>query len=95
MDHIETEPIDLVRDKNYIDKYFSLIIKRELEIDIDVSNEYIAAQNIVSRKLILVKTFSDAVMGNPDLYLLLAYLIHEINTRPLTRGQMNSALEKK
>jgi len=95
MDHIETEPIDLVRDKNYIDKYFSLTIKKELNIDIDVSNEYIAAQNIVSRKLILVKTFSEVVMGNPELYLLLVSLIHEANTRPLTREQINSVLEKK
>lgn len=95
MDHIETEPIDLVRDKNYIDKYFSLTIKRELKIDIDVSHEYIAAQNIVSRKLILVKTFSEVVMGNPELYLLLVSLIHEVNTRPLTREQINSVLEKK
>ena len=94
MDHIETEPIDLVRDKNFIDKYFRLTIKKELNIDIDVSNEYIAAQNIVSRKLILVKTFSEVVIGNPDLYLLLAYLIHDINTRPLIKEQIIRALEK-
>lgn len=94
MDHIETEPIDLVRDKNFIDKYFSLTIKKELNIDIDVSSEYIAAQNIVSRKLILVKTFSDVVMVNPDLYLLLASLIHDVNTRPITKGQIIRALEK-
>lgn len=94
MDHIETEPIDLVRDKNFIDKYFSLTIKKELNIDINVSSEYIPAQNIVSRKLILAKTFSDAVMENPELYLLLASLIHDINTHSLTRGQIIRALEK-
>jgi hypothetical protein len=59
-----------------------------------VSSEYIAAQNIVSRKLILVKTFSDVVMVNPDLYLLLASLIHDVNTRPITKGQIIRALEK-
>ncbi|MDR3025554.1 hypothetical protein [Chryseobacterium sp.] len=94
MDHIETEPIDLVRDKNYIDKYFSLAIKRELKIEINVSNEYIAAQNIVSRKFILVKTFSEVVMGNPELYFLLTSLIHDVNTRLLTKGQIIRALEK-
>lgn len=46
MDHIETESLHLVRDKNFIDKYLNLMIRKELEIDINVSNEYVIAQNM-------------------------------------------------
>ncbi len=95
MDHIETTPIDLIRDKTFIDKYFNVIIKRELKVDINVSNEYIVAQNIISRKLILVKTFSESVMENPELYVLLVSLIHDVNTRILTKDHIIKTLEKK
>lgn len=95
MDHIETEPLHLVRDKNFIDKYLNLMIRKELEIDINVSNEYVIAQNIVSRKSILVRTFSNVVMDDPQLYFLLTSLIQSINTRTMTRSQIITALEEK
>ncbi|MDR6458749.1 hypothetical protein J2786_001842 [Chryseobacterium vietnamense] len=95
MDHVETTPIDLIKDKNFIDNYFSIIIKRELNIDINVGNEYIVAQNIISRKLILVKTFSDVIMENSELYTLLASLIHDVNTHLLTKDQIMKTLERK
>ncbi|MDM1555197.1 MULTISPECIES: hypothetical protein [Chryseobacterium] len=95
MDHIETEQIDLTRDKKFVDEYFTLVIKKELDLDVNLSNEYRVAQNIVSKKLILVKTFSDRVLEDPSLYLLLASLIQDINTHSLTKRDLVSALGKK
>ncbi|MBO9691301.1 hypothetical protein [Chryseobacterium sp.] len=95
MDETKIELSDPVDDKYLIDQYFNLIIKKELNIDVDVSNEYVIAQNIVSKKLILVNTFSDAIMGNPQLYLLLRSLLYNVNTLCLTKRQIVMALENK
>ncbi|WP_343658342.1 hypothetical protein [Chryseobacterium sp.] len=95
MDETKIELSDPVDDKYLIDQYFNLIIKKELNIDVDVSNEYVIAQNIVSKKLILVNTFSDAIMGNPQLYLLLRSLLYNVNTLCLTKRQIMMALENK
>ncbi|AZB26696.1 MULTISPECIES: hypothetical protein [Chryseobacterium] len=93
MDSIKTQQLDLITDKKYIDKYFSLVIKKDLNMDINISNEYVVAHNLVSKKLILIKTFSDAALENPELYFLLSSLIQDINLRSLTKTQIVSALE--
>lgn len=95
MDRIESQPLHLKSDKKIIDKYFNLVIKKELNIDVNASTEYVVVQNIVSKKLILVKTFSDSILENPSLYLLLSSLIQQINTCSLTKRQIITALEKK
>lgn len=93
MDSIKTQQLDLITDKKYIDKYFSLVIKKDLNMDINISNEYVVAHNLVSKKLILIKTFLDAVLENPELYFLLSSLIQDINLRSLTKTQIVSTLE--
>lgn len=93
MDETQIELLDLINDKHLIDEYFNLKIKRELNIDIDLSSEYITAHNIVSKKLILVQTFSNTIMDNPQLYLLLRSLIHNINSYYLTKNEIISALK--
>ncbi|WP_288374081.1 hypothetical protein [uncultured Chryseobacterium sp.] len=94
MDEIKIQPLDLINDKYLIDEYFNFKVKSELNIDIDLSNEYSTAHNIVSKKLILVQTFSDTTIGNPQLYLLLRSLIHNINSYHLTKNEIISALKK-
>ncbi|ASE61553.1 hypothetical protein H3Z85_21195 [Chryseobacterium indologenes] len=93
MDNIETDLVDPVRDKNIIDEYFRLTVKKELNLDINLSDEYVIAQNIVSKKLILVKTFSEVIIMNPDLYFLMQSLIHKINTGLLSKNQVTKTLE--
>lgn len=93
MDETQIELLDLINDKHLIDEYFNLKVKRELNIDIDFSSEYITAHNIVSKKLILVQTFSNTIMDNPQLYLLLRSLIHNINSYYLTKNEIISALK--
>lgn len=93
MDHIETDLVHPVRDKNIIDEYFNLTVKKELNIDINLSDEYVIAQNIVSKRLILVKTFSEIIIMNPELYFLLQSLIQKINTGVLSRSQVIKTLE--
>lgn len=95
MDRIKAEPLHLNNDKKLIDEYFSFIIKKELNIDINVKDEYVVVQNVVSKKLILVKTFSDTIMVNPSLYLLLYSLIQGINTRSVTKKQIITCLKEK
>lgn len=94
MDRIETEPLHLNSDKKLIDAYFNLVIKENLNIDIDVKNEYVCVENIVSKKLILVKTFSDSILENPSLHLLLSSLIYEVNICSLTKNKIIQVLEK-
>ncbi|MBE4949066.1 hypothetical protein [Chryseobacterium culicis] len=94
MAEIKIQPLDLINDKYLIDEYFNFKVKSELNIDIDLSNEYTTAHNIVSKKLILVQTFSDTTIGNPQLYLLLRSLIHNINSYHLTKNEIISALKK-
>lgn len=93
MDHIETDLVHPVRDKNIIDEYFNLTVKKELNIDINLSDEYVIAQNIVSKRLILVKTFSEIIIMNPELYFLLQSLIQKINTGVLSKSQVIKTLE--
>ncbi|CAI8782573.1 hypothetical protein [Chryseobacterium sp. IT-36CA2] len=95
MDETKIEFLDLINDKYLIDEYFKLKVNRELNIDIDLSTEYVTAHNIVSKKLILVQTFSDTTIGNPQLYLLLRSLIHNVNSYHITKSQMISALSNK
>lgn len=93
MDDTEPDILQLARDKEIIDEYFSLIVKDELDISMNFSNEYIITENIVSKKQILVKTFSDFIRINSPLYFLLQALIHKINSGILRRTQMTKALE--
>ncbi|RQO40408.1 hypothetical protein DBR39_05520 [Chryseobacterium sp. KBW03] len=93
MDETKTTILNPITDKYLIDEYFNLTVRQELNIDIDLSFEYMIAQNIISKKTILVKTFSDFTMGNPELYNLLHSLIYKVNTYSLTKSQIVSALE--
>ncbi|MET3036860.1 hypothetical protein ABXT08_12195 [Chryseobacterium sp. NRRL B-14859] len=93
MDETKTQLLNPMTDKYLIDEYFNLTVKKELGIDIDFGFEYIITQNIVSKKLILVKTFSDFIIANPQLYIFLSSLIYKINTCSLTKKQMITELE--
>ncbi|QIY90235.1 hypothetical protein [Chryseobacterium gallinarum] len=93
MDEVKTELLNPITDKYLIDEYFNLTVKKELDTDIDFAFEYIITQNIVSKKLILVKTFSDFILDNPQLYILLSSLIYKINTRSLSKNQIITELE--
>ena len=93
MDDKEPDILHLARDKQIIDEYFRLIVKNELNFNMNFSNEYIITKNIVSKKLILVKTFSDSIQINSPLYFLLNSLFHKINAGILRRAEMMEALK--
>lgn len=95
MDLLETERLDMRKDQNLIAEFFNSVIKKDLNIEINVSNEYVVTHNIISQKLILVKTFSSIILENPDLYFLLSSLIHGINMRTLTKTQIIKYLYEK
>ncbi|MDR2238587.1 MAG: hypothetical protein LBE92_20855 [Chryseobacterium sp.] len=93
MGETDSNRIDPVRDQNLIDEYFNLLIKKEFHMDINFSNEYIATQNIVSKKGILVKTFSDDILTRPALRLFIQALIHKINSGALNKDQLVKGIE--
>ncbi|MFZ4929022.1 hypothetical protein [Chryseobacterium sp. Mn2064] len=93
MDDKEPDILHLARDKQMIDEYFRLMVKNELNLDMNFSNEYLITKNIVSKKLILVKTFSDTIPINSPLYFLLNSLFHKINNSILKRAEMMEALK--
>ena len=95
MDHTEAERLHLLRDQKLIDEYFRLVIKRDLNLDLDVSNEYVIVHNIVSKKLIIARTFSDITLENPELYFLLSSLIQDVNTHSLSKSRIITVLENK
>ncbi|MCJ8154392.1 hypothetical protein MKJ01_11530 [Chryseobacterium sp. SSA4.19] len=68
-----------IKIKELITKYLTRSIKLQFDLDIDLQNEYILTENIVSKKTIIVRTFSNKILSKPDLNLFLTSLITEIN----------------
>lgn len=62
-----------------IRKYLTRCIKLQFNLDVDLQNEYTLTENIVSKKTIIARTFSDKILSRPGLKLFLTSLITEIN----------------
>ncbi|WPO81281.1 hypothetical protein SD427_10955 [Chryseobacterium sp. JJR-5R] len=65
--------------KELIRKYLTRCIKLQFNMDVDLNNEYTLTENIVSKKTIIARTFSDNILSKPSLKLFLTSLITEIN----------------
>jgi hypothetical protein len=84
----------LIKIKELITKYLTQSIKLHFNLDIGLNNEYTLTENIVSKKTIVVRTFSNKISSKPDLKMFLTSLITEINNEKCSIafmiGKMNS-----
>ncbi len=74
--------------KELIGKYLTKSIKLQFNLDIDLQNEYMLTENIVSKKPIVATTFSDKILSKPSLKMFLTSLITEINNERCSREFM-------
>ncbi|WP_267406176.1 MULTISPECIES: hypothetical protein [unclassified Chryseobacterium] len=65
--------------KELISRYLTLSVKQHFGVDVDVSNEYTFAENLVSKKMIIATTFTEKIVANPELKMFLYSLINELN----------------
>lgn len=83
--------------KELIRKYLTRSIKLQFNMDVDLNNEYTLTENIVSKKTIIARTFSDNILSKPSLKLFLTSLITEINNEKCSlefmTGKMKSMPE--
>lgn len=62
-----------------IRKYLTTSVKSQFDMDIDLDKEYTLTENIVSKKPIIARTFTQKILSRPALKLFLTSLITEIN----------------
>lgn len=74
--------------KELIRKYLTRCIKLQFNLDVDLQNEYTLTENIVSKKTIIARTFSDKILSKPGLKLFLTSLITEINNAKCSKEFM-------
>ncbi len=83
-----------IKIKELTRKYLTRSIKMQFNIDVDLNNEYTLTENIVSKKTIIARTFSDNILSKPSLKLFLTSLITEINNEKCSiefmKGKMKS-----
>lgn len=64
---------------NLINSYLALSVKRQFNVEVDLTDEYMFVENLVSKKPIVATTFSEKILSKPDLKMFLSSLITELN----------------
>lgn len=70
---------NLEQNKDIVAYYLALSVKQQFNIDIDLTNEFIFTENLVSKKIIIAPTFSDKILSVPELKEFLSALISYMN----------------
>lgn len=65
--------------KEVVEYYLTLSIKQQFNLDLDLKDEFILTENLVSKKLIIAPTFSEKILNNPEIKDFLHALISDIN----------------
>ncbi|MFY1046016.1 hypothetical protein [Chryseobacterium sp. GP-SGM7] len=73
------------QNKDLLEYYLSLNLKKQFNIDLDLKDEYIFTENIVSGKTIVAPTFSDKILSQPEIKEFLSALISDINNEEQPR----------
>ncbi|HCR77712.1 MAG TPA: hypothetical protein DIW37_15185 [Chryseobacterium sp.] len=84
---------NLLANKDLINKYLRLVIKQQFNTEIDLRGEYTFTENLVSKKPIIATTFSEKILSQPDIKMVLTSVITEINIGVCTTEQMQKAVE--
>ncbi|MGG5211075.1 hypothetical protein ACQWU4_19310 [Chryseobacterium sp. MIQD13] len=75
---------NLLQNIDLIHQYLSMSITHQFHLTVDLEDEYIFTQNIVSQKTIIVATFTNKILLYPELKLFLSAVIAEINNGKCT-----------
>ncbi len=70
---------NILENKDLINSYLSLSILQQFNLNIDLKDEYVFAENLVSKKPIIVTTFSGQILSNIPVKMFLTFLITDIN----------------
>jgi len=65
--------------KEVVEYYLTLSIKQQFNLDLDLKDEFILTENLVSKNLIIAPTFSEKILYNPEIKDFLHALISDIN----------------
>lgn len=66
--------------KNLVDRYLLMHVRNTFGVEFPIADEYVVTLNMISKKIIVAKTFSNVVIENQSLHYLLNSLIHAINS---------------
>ncbi|REC74342.1 hypothetical protein DRF60_17920 [Chryseobacterium elymi] len=75
---------NMLQNIDLIHRYLSISITDQFYSTVDLEGEYTFTQNIVSKKTIIVSTFTSKILLHPQLKLFLTALITEINNGKCT-----------
>ena len=72
------------QNKDTIAYYLAFNTQQQFGIEIDLKDEFIFTENLVSKKTIVAPTFSDKILSQPKIKVFLSALIGDINNEELT-----------
>ncbi|MFL9832608.1 hypothetical protein [Chryseobacterium terrae] len=81
-------------EKKLLNDYLALCVKKQLNLDVDLNNQYDFAENLVSKKTIIAPTFTDEVFSNNELKMFLSSLITELNNENCNTDEIRERLRK-
>lgn len=84
---------NILENKDLINSYLSLSILQQFNLNIDLKDEYVFTENIVSKKPIIVTTFSGQILSNPPIKMFLTSLITDINNGNCNKDFMKDRLK--
>ncbi|HEX7870924.1 MAG TPA: hypothetical protein VF455_12510 [Chryseobacterium sp.] len=76
---------NMTQNKDLLEYYLSLNVKQQFNIDLDLKDEFIFTENLVSKNTIIAPTFSDKILSQQNIKEFLSALISDINNEEQTR----------
>ncbi|MBO6183117.1 MAG: hypothetical protein J6O88_00295 [Chryseobacterium sp.] len=80
-------------EKRLLNNYLALCVKQQLGLNVDLTDQYDFAENLVSKKNIIAPTFTDKVLSNNELKMFLSSLITELNYEKCSADDIRERLE--
>lgn len=80
-------------EKSMLNNYLALCVKQQLGLNVDLTDQYDFAENLVSKKSIIAPTFTDKVLYNNQLKIFLSSLISELNYEKCSADDIKERLE--
>ncbi|MCX8525631.1 hypothetical protein OF897_17085 [Chryseobacterium formosus] len=85
---------NMTQNKDLLEYYLSLNVKQQFNIDLDLKDEFIFTENLVSKNTIIAPTFSDKILLQHDIKEFLSALISDINNEEQPRIRRISESEQ-